>query len=214
MAKKKPCIVIDPGHGGEDVGAVGHNQIEEKMVALSIGKLVKNYLVRKGHKALLTRNTDDFIMLNKRTAHANAAGADLFISVHANASLNKNAVGIETFFYPHGHGQLQENQYTLYMKAYLTKKALFAQMLAQNIQQALCDQVFSIHAISNIIDRKVKKAPMQVLIGTNQPSVLVEVGFLTNPYEGTLLATKKYQENIAQGIVKGILNYLDKMSSL
>jgi N-acetylmuramoyl-L-alanine amidase len=175
---------------------------------------VKNYLVRKGYNALLTRNTDEFIMLNKRTAHANAAGADLFISVHANASLNKNAVGIETFFYPHGDGQMQKNQYAFYMKAYLTKKALCAKMLAENIQHALCDQVFSLHAMSNIIDRKVKKAPLQVLIGTNQPSVLVEVGFLTNSYEGKLLATKKYQENIAQGIVKGILHYLEDVSSL
>jgi N-acetylmuramoyl-L-alanine amidase len=213
MAKKKPCIVIDPGHGGEDAGAIGYDQIEEKMVTLSISKLVKSYLVRKGYNTLLTRSTDTFVMLNQRTALANAVKADLFVSVHANAALNKNAVGIETFFYPHGHGQMQKNEYASNIKAYLTKKAVCSQLLAQNIQQAVCNKVFSVHRMSDVIDRKVKNAPFQVLIGTGQPSVLVEVGFLTHAYEGRLLAIKNYQKKVAQGIVKGIINYLEKMST-
>jgi N-acetylmuramoyl-L-alanine amidase len=213
MAKKKPSIVIDPGHGGEDVGAIGYNQIEEKTIVLNISRFVKNYLVHKGYNTFLTRNTDTFIMLDQRTALANQLKADLFISIHGNAALNKNAVGIETFFYPHGQGRMQENEYTSYVKTYLTKKTSYAQLLAQNIQQSLCNELFAIHKLHAVIDRKVKRAPLQVLIGTIQPSVLIEVGFLPHPYEGRLLATKEYQKKIARGIVKGIVNYLEKIST-
>lgn len=213
MAKKKPCIVIDPGHGGEDPGAVGYDQIEEKKVVLAVSKLIKQYLVRKGYDTVLTRSTDHFVMLNQRTALANAVAADLFVSVHANAALNKHAVGIETFFYPHGYGNMQHSEQSVHIKSYLTQKTSYAQTLAQDIQTSLCNEVRPGHHMADVIDRKVKKAPLQVLIGTTQPSVLVEIGFLTHAYEGKLLATKQYQKKIAQGIAKGIIEYVNKMSS-
>lgn len=209
MAKKKPCIVIDPGHGGEDTGAISYDKVEEKMVVLGVCKLIKQYLRGKGYDTVLTRNTDRFVMLNQRTAFANGLSADLFVSVHANAALNKEAFGVETFYYPHGYGDVQHNAGSSYIKSYLVQKTSFAQLLAQAIQRSLCGELSTVHSMAHSIDRKVKKAPFQVLIGTAQPSVLVEIGFLTHMYEGKLLATKTYQKKVAQGIVKGIIEYIN-----
>lgn len=208
LAKKKPCIVIDPGHGGDDIGAIGYNKIEEKMVVFSISKLVKKTLKSKGYHILLTRKKDCFVPLTKRTELANKVGAHLFVSIHANAALNKNAFGVETFYYPHGYGEMQKNEHTNYLQSYLAKKTYYSLSLAEKIQRFLCSELSFAHSIGHAIDRKVKKAPFQVLIGSTPPSVLVEVGFLTHAYEGKLLSTMEYQKKIAKGIVKGIMSYI------
>lgn len=212
MAKKKPCIVIDPGHGGDDLGAVGYDNLEEKAIVLYISKLVKKSLQSKGYDILLTRKRDCFIPLAKRTEFASKVCADLFVSIHANAALNKDAFGIETFYYPHGYGAMQNNEQTAYLQSYLNQKTLYSLMLAENIQRSLCTELSAMHFIGHAIDRKVKKAPFQVLIGSTQPSVLVEVGFLTHPYEGKLLSTNDYQQRIAKAIVKGIVDYINTIT--
>lgn len=214
MAKKKPFIVIDPGHGGDDVGAVGYKQVEEKQVVLAVSKLIKKGLSVAGYDIVLTRNKDHFIPLTKRTAFANRLGAHLFVSIHANAALNKNAFGIETFYYPHGDGSVQAFDHAPYMQSYLANKTSCSQLLAEHIQYSLCSEIGVIHSMGNLIDRKVKKAPFQVLIGSTQPSVLVEIGFLTHAYEGNLLSTEEYQKKIAKAIVKGIIQYVDKITVL
>jgi N-acetylmuramoyl-L-alanine amidase len=212
LKKQRPCIVIDPGHGGQDTGAIGVGRLPEKMVTLNISKEVKRYLYNYGCDILLTRSTDTFLTLDERTALANAVGADLFVSIHANAAPNKDAAGIETFFYPHGEGKVVGTSqgfkdHTLF-DDYLKNKSEQSTLLASSIQQSLCAQVYPVHLLRDKIDRKVKKAPFQVLMGAAQPGVLVEVGFLTHEYEGDLLRSKKYQKRVAQGIVKGILSYL------
>jgi N-acetylmuramoyl-L-alanine amidase len=206
----KPRIVIDPGHGGRDTGAIGCNGIQEKQVCLALGTAVGNILEQKGCSVMLTRKNDCDMQLDERTSFAHNNHADLFVSIHANYAANPKAIGVETFcmqpsLLKKKHSSLSSEQDSCVGNV-MAQRAQTSYKLAQAVQQNLCNDLSSFHA--ECIDRKVKHSVSQVLLGTQMPSILVEVGFLSHPKEGRLLHDTQYQNCIAQGICNGILSAL------
>ena len=208
-------IVIDPGHGGKAPGAV--SQVgQEKQIVLNLSKVLRDVLVKKGYNVQLTRATDVFIPLRKRTQFATDQKADLFISIHTNASTARSAAGIETYYLALASDEsarltaMRENAGAKYSMKELDalvgrilkeSKSTESRRLAQLIQTQLTSE-------KQVRDRGVKHAPFVVLIGTKVPAVLVEVGFISNPKEGKKLTTKVYQRQLATAIAAGIEQYI------
>ncbi len=201
----KPHIVIDCGHGGKDYGAIGMGGVQEKNVCLSVGTALALLLRTQGCQVMLTRKADDMVLLDERTAYANACNADLLISIHANYAANRKVTGLETFcmmpglFIPQFCTLTQAQKKIVYHVN--NQVAVHSEKLARSVQQHVC-------ATINIVDRTVKHAVAQVLLGSRMPAVLVEIGFLSNKREAKLLVTPTYQYKLAQGICKGIMAYL------
>ena len=208
-------IVIDPGHGGKDPGAVSQTR-QEKQIVLSLSKTLRDLLIKKGYHAQLTRETDVYIPIRKRTQFATDQKADLFISIHANASLSAKASGIETYYLALASDEsaritaMRENVEVEYNMKELDalvgripkeRKSTESRRLAELIQAQLTSG-------KQVRDRGVKHAPFVVIIGTKVPAVLVEVGFISNPPEGKKLTTKAYQHQLATAIAKGIEQYI------
>lgn len=208
-------IVIDPGHGGKDPGAVSQTR-QEKQIVLSLSKTLRDLLIKKGYHAQLTRETDVYIPIRKRTQFATDQKADLFISIHANASLSAKASGIETYYLALASDEsaritaMRENVEAEYNMKELDalvgripkeRKSTESRRLAELIQAQLTSG-------KQVRDRGVKHAPFVVIIGTKVPAVLVEVGFISNPTEGKKLTTKAYQHQLATAIAKGIEQYI------
>jgi N-acetylmuramoyl-L-alanine amidase len=230
-AKLKPGkirrIVVDPGHGGKDPGAVGVKGTMEKDVALAIGtKLADKIRHELGIDVVMTRSTDVFIPLQERTSIANKVGADLFISIHANASPNRSTAGIESYYLnlakTEKAAQLAalENGTSL-EKVSLLQAVLFDLManyklndsahLAEDVQKALCKKVSSRY--QGIRSLGVKQGPFFVLVGATMPSILVETAFLSNEMEEVRLSDPQYQEATAEGILKGIGSYIASLNT-
>jgi N-acetylmuramoyl-L-alanine amidase len=206
----KPRIVIDPGHGGRDTGAIGCAGIQEKEVCLALGNVVGNLLEQEGCAVMLTRKNDSDIALDERTSFAHNNHADLFVSIHANYAANPKAIGVETFCM---QPSLLKKKYSVLSceqdsctADIMMQRAEKSYKLAQVVQQNICNNITSFH--TEHIDRKVKHSVSQVLLGTQMPSILIEVGFLSHPKEGRLLNDIQYQNCIAQGICNGILSAL------
>lgn len=218
-------IFLDPGHGGEDPGAIGRNRrIKEKDVVLDIAIELKKLLEQEGYRVSISRERDVFIPLPERTAMANRANADLFISIHANASRRKGAHGFETYFFDLSSDKdvlklaAMENGVSIdkldtlqFILTDMERTPIRNQsaMLATSIQKNLFRNVKSNGVNSKNLG--VKHGPFYVLKGARMPSVLVETGFITNPREENLLATKKYRRYIAEGISNGIRDYIDNI---
>lgn len=208
-ANTRPRVLIDCGHGGKDDGAVGCNGIKEKNICLQVGLEIAGLLKKKHVDALLTREIDTTLSLDDRTLCANSNNIDLFISVHANSG-NPRAAGIETYclnnalFSIHPNELLDGDQSSFLEK--LNNKYQKSISLASLVQSQLVAQAVQQQAV---IDRKVKYAASQVLIGATMPAILVEIGFVTNPDECALLATPSYQKRLAQGVVNGLDKYLE-----
>jgi N-acetylmuramoyl-L-alanine amidase len=215
-------IVVDPGHGGKDPGAVGPGGLQEKDVVLAIGlSLARKLREELGIDAVMTRSTDVFIELQERTAIANQVGADLFVSVHANASLNRNASGIETYYLnlakTEKAAQLaaRENGTSL-EKVSLLQAVLFDLManyklndsahLADEVQRALFKKISGKYPSTRNLG--VKQGPFYVLVGATMPSILVESAFISNQQEEGRLADQQFQEQTAEGILDGISAYI------
>ena len=215
-------IVVDPGHGGHDPGAVGYTGLQEKDVVLSIGLKLRDLLKEElGLDVVMTRSTDVFIPLEERTAIANKVNADLFISVHANAAPNRSASGIETYYLnlakTEKAAQLaaKENGTSL-EKVSVLQAILFDLManyklndsahLADEVQKALYTKVRGQHADARNLG--VKQGPFYVLVGATMPSILVEAAFLSNVQEEERLRTVAYQELCAEGILDGVSTYI------
>lgn len=214
-------IVIDPGHGGHDPGTMGRG-LKEKDLVLDISRRVAKLLQRDGEfEVLMTRNDDRFIPLEERTAIANSQGADLFISIHANAHPNHRVRGIETFYLnlatsPEAEETAaRENAVSTRRMAEL--QDLLAQIMnnsriaessdfAHRIQSQMVREVLRTSRGSSQ-DHGVKTAPFYVLLGANMPSVLVEVSFLSNQDDAKALATSEYRQTIAEAIAKAIQSY-------
>jgi N-acetylmuramoyl-L-alanine amidase len=211
-------IVIDPGHGGKDPGAVSQTR-QEKQIVLSLSKTLSGILVKKGYNVQLTRATDVFIPLRKRTQFATDQKADLFISIHTNASTARQAAGIETYYLALASDEsaritaMRENAGAEYNMKELDalvgrilkeSKSTESRRLAELIQAQLTSE-------KQVKNRGVKHAPFVVLIGTKVPAVLVEVGFISNPREGKKLTTKAYQRQLATAIAKGIEQYIKNL---
>lgn len=229
--KSKPVIskirriVVDPGHGGHDPGAVGPSGIQEKDVALAIGlKLQELFIDELGIDVVMTRSTDIFIPLEERTAIANKVGADLFLSVHANAALNRSASGIETYYLNLAKtdkvAQLaaKENGTSL-EKVSILQAILFDLManyklndsahLADEVQHSLHKKIKS--SYGEVKNLGVKQGPFYVLVGASMPSILVETAFLSNAAEESRLKDPIYQDITANGIFEGVRNYITSL---
>jgi N-acetylmuramoyl-L-alanine amidase len=184
-----PTIVIDPGHGGLNLGAHMSNPFcEEKRLTLLTARLVGKYLSQLGYHVVMTRSTDTFIPLSHRVEIANHSHSDLFVSIHFNSSRNPIPQGIEVFF----SDTKDEPQ-----RAQLSRK-LASSVLSRVIRR------------TQAISRGVKKADFQVTRETQMPSILVEGGFISNAQERSFLKDPRYIEKIARGIVEGIDHYFKK----
>ncbi len=214
-------IVVDPGHGGHDPGAMGAGGTKEKDVVLQIGlRLAKKLREELGVDVVMTRSTDVFLELQERTALANKVGADLFVSVHANAALNRATSGIETYYLNLAKTEkvaqlaAKENGTTL-EKVSLLQAVLFDLManyklndsarLADEVQKAVHNRVSGRY--DGVKNLGVKQGPFYVLVGATMPSVLVETSFVSNAREEERLKDPAYQELVASGIVDGIRGY-------
>ncbi len=214
-------IVIDAGHGGHDSGTLGSGGIEEKDVvldvALRLGKLLHD---RLGAEIVYTRADDTFIPLETRTAIANKAQADLFISVHANSSQDSSARGVEVYYLnftsdpeamqvasrENAVSSQRVNQLSdLVKKIALKDKIDESRELATDVDQSLYSGLKK--GNSGLKDRGVKKAPFVVLIGANMPSILAEISFVTNPEDAAELEQPEYRERVAESLYNGIARY-------
>ena len=219
-------VVIDPGHGGKDTGTIGPHGLREKDlvldVALRLGQLIES---RLGSQVVFTRTDDTFIPLEERTAMANAEKADLFISIHANSSSATSATGVETYYFNFTTEKAaldlatRENATSessihdlndLLQKAVLKAKVEESREFAQKVQTSL--QVMSVKMNSRSRDRGVRKAPFVVLIGASMPSILAEVGFVSNPRDENALRKPEQRQKIAEALMKGIEQYASTLS--
>ena len=226
--KASKIIVLDPGHGGDDVGALSQNKkLREKDIVLNVSKKTASLLKERGYKVLFTRSNDRFIKLRSRTSFANDKGAHLFISIHANAAPNKEKAksmnGIETFFLSPSRSERSMNAANLENKAdtdemnYFTKvsflnflnreKIIASNKLAIDMQAALLKSVRASYKVS---DGGVREAPFWVLVGALMPAVLIEIGYISHPDESQKIANSKYQDRLAKGIADGVDEYFAK----
>ncbi len=207
-------IVIDAGHGGDCEGARS-NGLVEKDITLDIALKAKTLLEKEGFKAFLTRNSDVEVPLLDRSKMAEKLKCDLFVSIHANSSVSlANAKGIETYYGnvidDGGFEFLFANDDKGYKLGDVTTslsriKTTLSSNLAKNIQISLLDLLYKNNV--RVVDRGVKKQSFLVLVRGGFPSVLVEVGFITNKEEARLLENEKYRTLISYGIVQGIKNF-------
>ena len=173
-------VVLDPGHGGHDPGAVGPTGLEEKMVALEIALGAERVLRARGADLVLTRSDDRFIPLAERAAIANRLGAQCFVSIHINSAPTPTAHGTETFAFRSGTP---------------------AERLARAIQDRLV-------AALRLRDRGVKFANFQVLRDTRMPAALPEVAFINNPDEEAMLRDPDFRDSAATAIAQGIIDWI------
>ena len=184
IKRNKFYVVIDPGHGGPDPGAIGIGGLRETDVVLDVSRQVKNLLSEKGVKVRLTRNNEVDLALPPRVSIANRTDADIFVSIHANASRGKrrDINGLETFYYSGWKGRL----------------------LAKKIQK----QILKVSPGSP--DRGVRQGRYFVIKNTRMPAVLVEIGFLTGRLDARRLGKSIHRKRIAYAIANGILEYLSR----
>lgn len=221
---KNKVIVIDPGHGGKDPGAIGYKSYREKVIVLDISKKLRDILKSRGYRVFMTRDNDRFLKLSERTVYANKRNADLFVSIHANAVAKKNAnkvYGIECYFLDKSRSSTakrvaaKENSADMSEMDVYGKESFLNTLSSHNIvasNKLAIDLQGSMLRIlrksySNIKDGGVRSAPFWVLVGAQMPSVLVEVGFITNPTEAQRLVNAEYQKRIATGLADGIERY-------
>jgi N-acetylmuramoyl-L-alanine amidase len=224
-------VVIDAGHGGKDSGAVGKKRHYEKNAVLAVAKRVADKLRSRGYRVYLTRTSDKFIKLKKRTKYANKKHAHIFVSIHANAVRGKSrqakAHGIETYFLTNNSLKtskraksvaLLENKNDIEAMAYQSKETylnflsnsnrIASNKLAIDVQRGMKQNLSKRY--SQIHDGGVREGPFWVLVGAQMPSILIEIGYITHPVEGNRLFNKNYQNHLAEGISNGIDNYFLK----
>lgn len=220
-----PLIVIDPGHGGKDPGAVSPDgKVLEKSVTLKIAQFAKSFLLRYQPKVRvrLTRNSDRYLTLSQRASMANDLNADLFLSIHCNASADHSSKGFETYYLSPARTKkamelaARENGMTLegltdlqttLLDLMVCSKASESRRLAKSVNQNIGALMDTGKANLN---RGVKPGPFYVLLGAESPAVLVECGFISNHREGRKLLDKRRLRRIAAGIAKGAMYFLKK----
>ena len=224
--KKAYRVVVDAGHGGHDGGATAGGY-REKDIVLSIAKRVKKLLLREGYTVYMTRADDHFVKLSNRTKFSNRRKADIFVSIHANAVGKKSRAnvvhGIETYFLSKARTArakrvaAKENRALLSKKDYHSRNVILNDVL--NGPKIILSNKLAIDVHNSILEYTrtlyprtrsggVRSAPFWVLVGAQTPSILVEVGYITNPNERAKLIKPSYQTMVAKGIVKGIGKYL------
>jgi len=218
-------VVIDPGHGGDDRGAVGPTGLAEKDVTLDIARRLKERIQAKmDAEVILTRDSDATMALDDRTAIANHERADLFVCIHANASRRGNARGAETYFLSYQatdddsravaalenntlgleagvqkDGNLEMILWDLAQSAFLKESSVLAEIVQDNLNDAL-----------DIANRGIKQAPFRVLMGATMPAVLIEVAFITNPEEEKRLRDAAFKDRLSDAILASIQRFHEK----
>jgi len=219
--------VVDPGHGGKDPGAIGPSGIREKDITLAIAKYLKSELESRGYQVVLTRESDKFVTLSDRSKLANQLHADMFISIHCNASKNKNSCGTQGFYLSPAKtsearataalenkvlliednpiiDNLDELQFIMadmLQSAYQRESSILAYVIEQNISRR-----------TGLEARGPEGAGFYVLYGTYMPSVLVETAFISNPEEEKFLSKPKNQKKIAEAIADGIDQFFQNIN--
>jgi N-acetylmuramoyl-L-alanine amidase len=226
LSRKRFKIVVDPGHGGKDPGAIGAAGVAEKDVVLAIARQLRRTLLATGDfEVVLTRDGDVYLPLQARTALANREKADLFISIHANASPKRDRAGAETYYLSDTEDRatlrLAEMENGLrsmtgaaapdrdaavilssLIQNYKIEESL---ALAEDVQRGLVGALRSNG--TPVEDLGVKSGPFYVLVGAGMPCVLVEASFITHPREGRRLAQPSYQNAVARGLLQGIRRF-------
>ena len=223
LCPKSATIVIDPGHGGKDPGAVSlDGKLKEKDLTLDIAKRLRKLFQERypSFKVILTRTDDSFISLSERSAAANSQGTDVFISIHCNASTERVSRGIETYFLSKASSnkemklaalengisteKMNDLQATL-LDLMVTSKKTESEQLATAVSQGLG------RVIPSERNRGIKQGPFYVLLGVKMPAILVECAFLSNDRECHKLNDSAYLNKIARGLAEGVLSYLAKI---
>ncbi len=212
-------IVIDPGHGGKDPGAIGKWGIKEKDITLSVSKKIADILRKEyGFKVILTRDDDRFVSLKERAEIAKRYNAKLFVSIHCNYSESENVFGPETYFLSAARTDEERAVETLensVIKYEVEQDDILKSIVSDILQNAYLREsqklAFFIHKkiSKNNSDRGIKQAGFYVLRGVYAPSVLVELGFISNPDEAKRLKDEIYQSELAKYIAEGIKTYVD-----
>ena len=218
-------VVIDPGHGGDDTGALGPSGLAEKDLTLDVAKRLKTRIQSEmDAQVILTRDTDKTLALDDRTSIANHNHADLYISIHANASRRGNARGAETYFLSYQatddearavaaienntlgleegvqkNGNLEMVLWDLAQSAFLKESSVLAEMIQENLNDVL-----------DIANRGIKQAPFRVLMGATMPAVLIEVAFITSPEEEKRLKDAAFKDRLAGAIFDSVRKFHDK----
>lgn len=219
-------IVLDPGHGGKDKGAISPNNTYEKNITLAIALELKKILIsRLGCEVILTRSTDRYISLEERTAIANSRNADLFISIHTNAHADQSLCGTETYYLNFSKdsesarvaavenagsskkiSDLEAILHDLMLNTKLKESAQLAGSVQSNILSRLRAKQYD-----GLRDKGIKQAPFCVLIGAQMPSILIETAFITNQVEERRLKDRKFRRELAEGIAKGVESYIQEI---
>jgi N-acetylmuramoyl-L-alanine amidase len=214
-------IVVDAGHGGHDPGAIGPRRVREKDVTLAMARRLAKKLRKAGFEVVLTRSEDRFLALEERTAVANTARGDLFVSIHANAHPRRNRAGIETYFLNTaddryaarlaarengldlGDGELEVARILTDLDAKASASA--SRRLAGLVQREVTAGVRA--RVGEVRDLGVKGALFYVLLGARMPAVLVETAFISNRDEERRLASGRYQDEVAAGIARAVTQF-------
>ncbi|MCJ7611658.1 MAG: N-acetylmuramoyl-L-alanine amidase, partial [Candidatus Aminicenantes bacterium] len=226
LALDVKTVVIDPGHGGTDPGCLGLAGLKEKDIVLDIALKLQKLLAAAGLDVILTRESDIFIPVENRCIPANQKLADLFISIHANASFKRQRTGIETFFLNFSpdaavtETAARENatstkrlgeMMNIVKKIAQNSKILESRDLAEKVQRNLIRYLSKYYG--GIKDLGAKGGPFWVLIGSDMPSVLVEVSHLSNSAEEARLKDEAYRQRVAEAIARGILDYRESLGT-
>ncbi len=221
-------IVIDPGHGGHDTGAIGGGKREKDLV-LQIAKRLERQLKKRGYRVYMTRRSDVFLKLPQRTKIADRKDAKVFISIHANSlpkgSRRNKVQGIETYFLQTTRDAksqriaARENKAVLkgagsnLSKKVIVDAVLNGPKIIESNKLAIDVQRYMLGSLRKhyrgVRDMGVRSAPFWVLVGASRPSILIETGYISNPRERKRLFNSKYQERMAEGIAKGVQSYLN-----
>ncbi len=214
----RKIIVIDPGHGGKDPGAQA-NGINEKDITLDVASRVMAYLRQYPVGVLITRDSDNFISLKDRAVYANMKSADLFLSIHCNSSYNREVQGLRTYIY----SRTASSQEAAEAAKAENKNVSFFEFLLNDLRKSAFEYL-SIEAAGYIQRNLVRKfklkwvpterAPFYVLANTNMPSVLVEIGFISNYREAQQMQSSVYRDTVAQTIANGIMEYIGKTAEM
>lgn len=224
VSPKEKVIVIDAGHGGKDPGAVGYRKYREKIVVFKVAKELEKILKSRGYKTYMTRDRDKFVKLSERTKFANEKGANIFVSIHANAIDGRSAKevqGVECYFLSPSRSErakkvaAQENSadisdMNMYGKdSFLNflnhHNTVASNKLAIDLQRGMLSELGKKY--KEVKDGGVREGPFWVLVGAQMPSVLVEVGFITHPKEAKRLVDNNYRNTMAMGLANGIERY-------
>jgi N-acetylmuramoyl-L-alanine amidase len=226
-AREVRTVIVDPGHGGADPGAIGVGGLREKDVTLRLSKLLSEKLRALGFRVVATREGDRSVSLEERTAIAEASNGDVFVSLHANSAPRRSVQGIETYYPDANHerhslrvamrengvsrDQLNELQRTL-AKLRIAEISPYSQRLASLVQRQLARALPSRYG--KIQDLGAKKGPFYVLFLSNMPAILIETGFVTNKSDAKRLRNSDYLDSVATQISTGLERYRDSGSTL